>query len=240
MSLQEKLMDVTTISGDLEIAKIINEKAVFVFPALACHYDGFANDVFSEYANPSIVRPRSVRNAALSSTLTAYFYREDADTSSPPQPPYEKALFNSKTARFMPEYGEYHVGWTMYDEAGFDENVTAWVGANKVAYIQSPDNDNRVHLYILNQPFYFDEGERLRLVTDANDGPYRFENIFLFRTLPQATPIKLHLSDIAAELDEDVDGQRLVRLNWRTSRPAVCKVAYGNGQEIVTEVAEES
>jgi hypothetical protein len=82
-------------------------------------------------------------------------------------------------------------------------------------------------------PTESDEGERLRLVTDANDGPYRFENIVLLRTLPQPTNRRLCITDIAAEIDDSAagspEGGLWARLNWRSSRPAICRVAYGQG-----------
>src|SRR4051794_11850113 len=97
MSAKEQLMDVTTISGDREIAQILNHQALFAFPAFAGNYDGFVNDTFSEYANPSIVRPMSVRNANISSVLSVYFYREDADTSSSTPPSDEQTIFDFKS-----------------------------------------------------------------------------------------------------------------------------------------------
>src|SRR5262249_21300816 len=79
MTVEEKSVEVTTITGDHEIQRILQQEAALVVPAFACQYDGFVNDVFSEYANPSILRPASVRKAQLRSELSAYFYNEDAD-----------------------------------------------------------------------------------------------------------------------------------------------------------------
>jgi len=63
MTRQEELTEAITISGDRKIAWILAQEAAVSYPAFACSYDGFVNDVFSEYANPSILRPPSVRQA---------------------------------------------------------------------------------------------------------------------------------------------------------------------------------
>src|SRR6476660_9017223 len=135
MILEAKSIEVTTITGDQEIRRILQEEAALVVPAFACHYDGFANDVFSEYANPSILRPASVRKAKLRSELTAYFYNEDADASAVAHPPPADALLDFESVRCLPAAGDYYIGWTMYDRADAEENVTAWVGARQVAYV---------------------------------------------------------------------------------------------------------
>lgn len=237
MTTNEPLSAVTIISGDREVAAIV-KGAALVFPALAGHYDGFMNDVSSEYANPSLVRPRSVRQAQLTSEVTVRFYCEDVDAQMLIQPRDEEALFDFTATRCLPGAGHYYVGWTMYDDADFEENLTAWVGVHKVAYVRTPDNDNRVHLYVLNEPFYFDEGERLLLVTDANDAPYRLENVVLLHELPHATARPLQIRDIAAELDHDAAGTPLLRLNWRTSRPTRGQVRVGQGDHTTAEITE--
>src|SRR5690242_1126425 len=132
MTVEEKLIEVTVISGEREIRHILQQEAALVLPAFACRYDGFVNDVFSEYANPSILRPPSVREAQLRSELFAYFYNEDADANAVAHPPAADVLFDFESVRCLPAAGEYYIGWTMYDRADAEENVTAWVGAHRV------------------------------------------------------------------------------------------------------------
>lgn len=229
MQEREALTNVVVISGDREIACALSQEGAIIYPAYSCYYDGFVNDVMTEYANPSIYRPPSVRRARLQSQVSLRFEREADDLAfAHPMEGQERLFHSSIKSRLFERPGTYYVGWTMYDQNGAEENLTVWLGPRQVAYVRSDDNDNRVHLYLLEQPFYIDSGERLRLITDPTDGPYRLENIVLLPTLPRATSRELHISDIALEVEE-TRGQPVLQLNWRTSRPTRCQVAWDNG-----------
>lgn len=232
MTPRDTLTTAITVVGDREIARILDQETVVSYPAIACRYDGFVDDVFSEYANPSIVRSPSVRQARIRSELSARFdggedRAEGPATGEISLPESEQVRHDFYQVRHLPRAGDYYIGWTMYDTAGAPENVTVWLGAQEVAYVPSSGNDNRLHLYILTQPFRIDYGERLRLVTDANGSPYRFEKIVLLRALPTATAGALQIHHVSAEVEEHTAGVVAVRLNWRTSRPAQCTVRYG-------------
>ena len=81
------------VSGDARIAQMLARDGTVVIPAYACRFDGFVNDTFTEYANPSIYRPASVCRARLVSTV------QDVVRAS----------------------GGYYLGFTMYTTAGHDE-----------------------------------------------------------------------------------------------------------------------
>ncbi|MCH2349798.1 MAG: hypothetical protein MK233_07725, partial [Candidatus Poseidoniales archaeon] len=57
------------VSGDARIATLLDAEGTFVQPAYSCRLDGFVNDSFTEYANPSVYRPASVCRARLVSTI---------------------------------------------------------------------------------------------------------------------------------------------------------------------------
>ena len=61
--------DALIISGDEAIERVLSQQGAVVMPASAFRLDGFVNDTFSEYVNPSIYRPASVCNAGISSNL---------------------------------------------------------------------------------------------------------------------------------------------------------------------------
>jgi hypothetical protein len=123
MAAEETLAEVTIVTGDAAIAQILKQQAALVIPAFAWRYDGFVNDVFSEYANPSILRPPSVRKAQLCSELSAYFYREDVDEQTAAQAPPMDERFDLRTVRCLPAAGNYYVGWTMYDDADVQKEI---------------------------------------------------------------------------------------------------------------------
>ncbi|MGQ9555645.1 MAG: exo-rhamnogalacturonan lyase family protein [Anaerolineae bacterium] len=238
MEAQERLSEVAVVTGDKEIVRLLAQEDAIVYPAYYCRYDGFANDVFSEYANPSIVRPASVRQARLQSRVDISFFHEAGDLAwEHPLEGQERLYHSSVRARLFKEPGTYYVGWTMYDQAGGEEAITVWLGARKVAYVRSDDDDNRVHLYVLKEPFFIDDGERLRLVTDATGGAYRIENIVLLPRLPEASARKLAILDVSAEVDRSLPGEQPLRLNWRTTIPARCRVSFtaNKGEQAVTE-----
>jgi len=227
VSTNESPLQAVIIAGDRRIAAILSQEGSIVYPAYACRYDGFVNDVFSEYASPSVVRPPSVRQARLVSELSATFSREAGDRAYAHPLEGQERLFHTEVpARLFDAAGTYYCGWTMYDAAGVEESLTVWLGARQLGRVASPHNDNRLRLYVLPEPYFVDEGERLRLVTDATDGAYRIESIVLLPALPQATDDRLAISDLSTEAEE-ADGRSRVRLNWRTSRPARCTVSCG-------------
>ena len=220
MEADSQLCEVVVVTGDDEIRRLLSHEGAIVYPAYCCRYDGFVNDVFSEYANPSIVRPRSVREARLQSVLEVSFFHEAGDLAADhPLEGHERLYHSSVPARLFKEPGNYYVGWTMYDRAGEEEGVTVWLGARKVAHVRSEEDDNRLHLYVLKQPFYIDDGERLRLITDPTSAAYRFEHIVLLPFLPEACERGLRISDIFIEADPVAPGGAAMRLNWRTSAP---------------------
>ena len=92
-------------SGDERIETLLKQNDTVVQPAFACRFDGFVNDTFTEYANPSIYRPTSVCRAKLVSTIT--------DT-----------IHNA---------GNYHLGFTMYTTAGQNEAIDVYIGHHHVA-----------------------------------------------------------------------------------------------------------
>lgn len=51
--------------GEAAINAILQRPGVVVLPARKCYFDGFADDTHTEYANPSIYRTDSVRQAQL-------------------------------------------------------------------------------------------------------------------------------------------------------------------------------
>jgi len=225
-------LDALTVTGDRIIAHILSEEGVVIYPAYSCRYDGFVNDVLTEYTNPSIFRPPSVRQARLQSQLTASF------ALGCPLEGLQRPVAGSVGARPFSQPAECYVGWTMYDDADSEESLTVWLGARRVAHVRTDDGDNRLHLYVLKKPFFIDNGEQLRLITDATDGQYRIENIVLLPTLPADTSSALAISDVAAELDDSLPSKSVVRLNWRTSRPARCTVSYSAGDGVTREVTE--
>ncbi len=238
MATKDASLGAVIIAGDRRIAGILSQEGSIVYPAYACRYDGFVNDVFSEYANPSVVRPASVRKARLVSELSATFSREAGDLAYAHPLEGQERLFHTEVpARLFEEAGTYYCGWTMYDQAGAEENLTVWLGARQIATVLSPHNDNRLRLYVLPEPYYIDEGERLRLITDPTEGAYRIESIVLLPTLPDAPEEPLAITDISIEVEES-DGRPQVRLNWRTNRPARCAVRCGTGDTESAQFAE--
>ncbi len=237
----EKSLGAVTVVGDKIIADILAQDGAVVYPAYSCRYDGFVNDVFTEYTNPSVYRPLSVQDAALQSELSVNFSgHADIRGASHPLAGQNLLYYGQAGERLFTEPGEFYIGWTMYDKAGADENLTVWVGANKVAYVRSDDDDNRVHLYVLDKPFFVDTGERVRLVTDANGGQYRIENIVLLPKLPEPRRTVLKIGSITAEILDGVAGSPKVRLNWRTARPSRSRVSFGDGEGLIGVVDDDT
>lgn len=240
MKTDDRPIDAISVVGDRFIRDILAQEGAIIYPAYACRYDGFVNDVFSEYTNPSVLRPNSVRRARLESSLTAIFSQEANEKAhAHPLEGQERLFHSSIGARLFSGAGTYYVGWTMYDVAGADENMTVWLGAHQLGRVRSDDDDNRLHLYVLPEPYYVDSGEQLRLITDANEGQYRIENIVLLPTRPEARRQTLAVQDIAAEV-VGVGAEARVRLDWRTTRPARCTVTYSGAEGEPPEVSERA
>ena len=70
MARETDIPEALIVSGDAHIRKLLAQKDVVVMPAFACRFDGFVNDTFTEYRNPSIFRPASICQAQLVSSLT--------------------------------------------------------------------------------------------------------------------------------------------------------------------------
>jgi len=182
------------VSGDARIAGLLAD--AIVIPAFACkHLDGFVNDTFTEYANASIYRPDSVREARLVSKL--------------------REVIRAR--------GRFYLGFTMYASAGVDEAIDVWVGHRQVARASLDDPDNRLHLFFAPEKEQFKGGESIWLYTNAADGPCRIENVVLLSKRPRLVPQKLAILSPRVDVRADPD-KPCALLTWRTNRPAKGRV----------------
>lgn len=193
------VVDALVVSGDDRIETLLKQKDTVVQPAASCRFDGFVNDTFTEYANPSIYRPSSVCRAKLISTIT--------DT--------------------IRDAGSYHLGFTMYATAGQNEVVDVYIGHRHVARAQHIDPDNRVHLFVVPEKFPFRGGEPIRLVTNETTGPCRIENIVLLAKKQQATKQKLDIVSPFVDIRHAEEGVNAY-LTFITNRPASGVIRWGN------------
>ena len=194
------------VSGDDRIDNLLTQKDTVITPALACRFDGFVNDTFTEYANPSIYRPSSVCRAKLVSTL-------------------------SHTIR---ESGNSYLGFTMYTTAGQNETIDIHIGHRHVARASISDPDNRVHLFIVPEKFPFKGGEPIRLVTNKTTGPCRIEDIVLLSRKPSLQNPKLDILTPHVDIrhgEEGIDAY----ITWITNRPASGTLHWG-GQKITETI----
>ena len=134
------------ITGDATIADILARLGVVVIPARSCNIDGFTDDVLTEYANPSVFRPPSVRRARLQSVI-------------------------SGQGQLHHQHGQYYIGLTMYDTAGEEEEFAVWLGEQRIGTIRADRNDNRLHLYVLPQRFEFRGNDLVRFITAPTTAP---------------------------------------------------------------------
>lgn len=183
------------ITGDATIADILARPGVVVIPARSCNIDGFTDDVLTEYANPSIFRPPSVRRARLQSVI-------------------------SGQGRLYHQHGQYYIGLTMYDTAGEEEEFAVWLGEQRIGTIRADRNDNRLHLYVLPQRFEFRGNDLVRFITATTNGTYRVENFVLLPSLPKGTPATLTIRDAYLSVRHESDGTRSAIVTWLTNRPA--------------------
>ena len=197
------------ISGDDAIERVLSQKGAMVMPASAFRLDGFVNDTFSEYVNPSIYRPTSVCNAGISSNL---------------QDVYQ-----------LSQTGGFYFGFTMYTTTGCEEPVEVWLGHTQVARAYNPDPDNRVHLFVVPKKIQFQGGELKRLVTAATNGPYRIENLVLLPQRPRPTKRELQILSPHMDVRRTEDGLTAY-LTWITNRPASGQVRWG-GQKLTRIIA---
>jgi hypothetical protein len=187
------------VSGDQRVETLLKQKDTVVQPASSCRFDGFVNDTFTEYANPSIYRPASVCRAQLTSTIT--------DT--------------------IRDAGDYHLGFTMYTTAGQNEAIDVYIGHRLVAKAQNPDPDNRVHLFVVPDKFPFQGGEPIRFVTNETTGPCRIENIVLLPKKPQTTKQILDIKPPYVDVRHTDEGVNAY-ITFITNRPASGTLRWGN------------
>ena len=187
------------ISGDERIQGLLQREDSVVVPAFSCRLDGFVNDTFSEYANPSVLRPSSVARARLESTLRNTVYQA----------------------------GGYYLGFTMYTGAGFEESVEIWIGHRKMALASISEPDNRLHLFVVPERFRFRGGEPIRLVTAETDGPYRIENLVLLPRRPKPSPEALEIYSPHVDTRRGEEGRLRAHVTWTTNRPAKGRLGWG-------------
>jgi len=198
---------VLRITGDRRIAEVLSRAGAIVQPAYSWRLDGFANDSFSGYPEPSIVRTPAVQQAQIVCTLSS--------TLSVPA-------------------GDYYFGLTMYRQSGTDENLTLDLGEWGTMRIPGGRGDNRLHLYVMDQTYPVKGGERATIRTDAKPGTCRIENIVLLKKKPSAAPEKWDISHVAVHIPVDqragagTTGRSPLRASaaWTTNWPAKCTVGY--------------
>jgi len=186
------------LSGDAHIARLLAQAGTVVQHAASCQLDGFVNDTFTEYANPSVYLPASVCAARLISTMRYSFHAA----------------------------GDFYLAFTMYATATASEAIGVYIGDKHVAVAAHPDPDNRLHLFVVPGRRLFIGGEVVRLATNATDGPCRIENVVLLPRKPAVPPPKLALSAPAVDLEGD-GSRRLARVTWTSSRPAIGFFEWG-------------
>ncbi len=202
MPARSRVPDALIVSGDDRIQKLLDQEGAIVRPAYAVKMlDGFVNDTFTEYANPSIYRPNSVCQLKAVSTL---------------EEPARQA-------------GSYTFGFTMHTAAGHDEAIEIWIGHQQVALARIPDPDNRVHLFLVPEKFPFRSGEPIRLVTSPTDGPCRIEHIVFLPRHPRPTPPKLDIVSPHVDVRHTEGGVRAY-LTWITNRPCSGRLRWGSGR----------
>ena len=217
--MRDRTPDALIVSSDARIGKVLSQPGAKVIPASAYRLDGFVNDTFTEYANPSIYRPASVCAARTVSTVRASFY--------------SRSNFSSFTGRTAPpgpdmfaDPGLYHLGFTMYTSARHDEAVDIWFGDRLVARARHPDPDNRVHLFVVPERLQFRVGESIRLVTSGTDGPCRVENLVFLPKRPRPTERRLRILSPHVDL-RHADGGVRACVTWVTNRPVSGALRWG-------------
>ncbi len=154
------MQSIRIVSGESMVYRILARPANIVVPASACNaMDGFVEDHFSEYRNPSVVRARLHRQNGVPSLLQ---------------------IHNSFA-------GSYYLGVAMLDSAAGAEPFELWLGNRKLAEARAEANDQRVHLFACPERLSLRRGEVFRLLTGANAYPYRIEAIVLLKRLPPQT-----------------------------------------------------
>ncbi|MBQ41915.1 MAG: hypothetical protein CME15_05600 [Gemmatimonadetes bacterium] len=179
------------VSGDDRIDRIVDSADTVAVPAFSCRLDGFVNDTFSEYANPSVYRPASVCRAGLVSIL-------------------------QDTARVR---GSYCLGFTMYATAGVSEVIDLWIGHRRVAVARLDEGDNRLHLFAVPRKFTFRGGEPIRLETRAGNGPCRLEHLLFLPKRPSPSPTDFRICSPQVQIERQQAGLK-ARITWISSRPA--------------------
>ena len=124
------------------IVTVSDERAVYrVLPATPQHrgspaeanaLDGFVSDTSSAYRNRSIVRERLHCATRTPSTLE---------------------MENSFT-------GSHYLAVAMQDASEGDEPFELWMGNRKLAEARADTNDNRVHLFVIEEPLHLKGGRK--------------------------------------------------------------------------------
>ena len=210
--MKDTIAGAEVIADDRRIEGLLAREDTVVMAAYACRFDGFANDTFTEYANPSIHRPDSVRKAKLQSTISATIYQR----------------------------GWYYLGFTMYATAGAEEPMEIWVGHRQIAVARLPRGDNRVHLFVAPERTLFKGGEPIRLVTAETDGPYRVENLVLLPRKPRPKKSRLEIEHVHVDLLPSLGNGKNAAATWITNIPAESEVRYGVGDAFHHRAVEKT
>ncbi|MCX6620928.1 MAG: hypothetical protein NTY38_07575 [Acidobacteria bacterium] len=128
-----------------------------------------------------------------------------------------------------PSAGVFYPGFIIYDSSG-DERVSIRIDGVERGIAVARADDNREHLFFLDQPHQFRGGESIRFDTLSSDGLYRIEAIVLLRTIPAARALSYRFSHIFARPEIHAGA---TELTWITSWPTLCTVewkAAGSGR----------
>ena len=143
------------------VYRVLQRAGNVVVPGAACRLlDGFVSDTYSAYRNPSIIRTR-LHCTTQTPSLIGW-----GNTFS----------------------GSYYLAVAMQDASEGAEPFELWMGNRKLADACAQANDNRVHLFVVQERLGLRGGETFQLVTEKNDRPYRIESIALLKRRPNAYP----------------------------------------------------
>ena len=96
-----------------------------------------------------------------------------------------------------PSAGTYYFGFLLYDTEG-DERFTVSIDDREVGIAVGNEDDNRLYLFMLSEPYTFRGGERIHLKTVGGPGLYRTEGLVFLKEKPRIRSRDRSLSRVAA------------------------------------------
>lgn len=125
-----------------------------------------------------------------------------------------------------PRFPKAYLAFLIYDGSSA-ERIGLYINNQLKAVAVANTNNNRNHIYTLEDPYWFEGGEQIVLQTGSDNGTHRIAKILFLHQKPLICEREYTITNVHTEPISVADSSNSVRITWITSWPTTTSIEYG-------------